>query len=119
VKKVFASSAVFAGFLALVVSLLAVGAGAYYKVPVTVVYKKFFKVMTAAVVFSFFLSFFLYIKSRFVPQSKLAAPGNSGILADETVKLQLKLLFESYNHNLCDWKLYIFSENTHRGHIQS
>lgn len=74
---------VFAGFLALMVSLLAVGAGVYYKVPVTVVYKKFFKVMTAAVVFSFFLSFFLYIKSRLVPQSKLAAPGNSGMLAYE------------------------------------
>ncbi|KAK7103881.1 delta(14)-sterol reductase TM7SF2-like [Littorina saxatilis] len=66
------------GFLALLVSLLAVGVGVYYKVPVTLVYKKFFKVMTTAVVFSFLLSFFLYIKSRFVPQSKLAAPGNSG-----------------------------------------
>lgn len=68
----------------MVISLLAVGVGAYYKVPVTVVNKKFFKLMTAALVFSFFLSLFLYIKSRFVPQSKLAVPGNSGKHVDET-----------------------------------
>ncbi|XP_076464854.1 delta(14)-sterol reductase TM7SF2-like isoform X2 [Babylonia areolata] len=66
------------GFLALVISLLAMCGGFYFKLPVTVIYKKFFKVMTAAVVFSFMLSLFLYIKSRFVPPSKLSVPGNSG-----------------------------------------
>lgn len=66
------------GFFALLVSLVAVLGAVYLKCPVTKVVDKFFKLMTAATVFSFTLSICLYVKSRLVPASKLAAGGNSG-----------------------------------------
>lgn len=66
------------GFVALVLSVLAFGASAYFGLPVTVLHKKFFKIMTTAVVFSFVLSIYLYIKSRYVSKSRLASPGNTG-----------------------------------------
>ncbi|KAL8588777.1 hypothetical protein ACOMHN_035273 [Nucella lapillus] len=66
------------GFLALVLTMIALGTGIYFKVPVTVIYKKFFKMMSVGMVFSFMLSLCLYIKARLVPQSKLSIPGNTG-----------------------------------------
>lgn len=66
------------GFLALLITLVGFGLAVYYKVPLSVLSAKFFKLMTAAVVFSFFLSVCLYIKARFIPPSKVASTGNSG-----------------------------------------
>ncbi|XP_025091880.1 lamin-B receptor-like isoform X2 [Pomacea canaliculata] len=66
------------GFHALLFTLLCLGLAVYFKVPLTVIHTKFFKLLTTAVVFSFTLSIFLYIKSRFTPSSMLAEPGNTG-----------------------------------------
>lgn len=66
------------GFFALIVSLAMLMGAVYLKCPVTKVIDKFFKIMTTGVIFSFVLSIMLYIKSLFVPESKLAPGGNSG-----------------------------------------
>lgn len=66
------------GFLSLLVTLLGFSVAVYYDVALTVLSTKFFKLMTSAAVFSFFLSLFLYIKARFIPASKVASTGNSG-----------------------------------------
>lgn len=66
------------GFFAFVVSLLAFAAAVYYKVPVTIVYDKFLQIMTSAIIFSFVLAVFMYIKARRGPIKNLAPPGNTG-----------------------------------------
>ncbi|KAK7480353.1 hypothetical protein BaRGS_00028400 [Batillaria attramentaria] len=66
------------GFLSLLVTLACLGVAVYYEVPLSVLSKKFFPLMTTAVIFSFLLSIALYIKSLFISPSKVAAPGNSG-----------------------------------------
>uniref|UniRef100_A0A0B7B1M0 Delta(14)-sterol reductase n=2 Tax=Arion vulgaris TaxID=1028688 RepID=A0A0B7B1M0_9EUPU len=66
------------GFFALVVSLLLLGAAVYFQCPVTKVIDKFFKLMTTAILFSFVLSIFLYVKSRYSNKSSLAPGGNTG-----------------------------------------
>ena len=67
------------GFIAFVLSGLALAAAVYFKLPVTIVVDKFFKFMTSAVIFSFTLSVCLYIKSFFVNKKKLASNGNTGL----------------------------------------
>jgi len=69
----------FSGFFAYVVSLLCFGAALYFKLPVTIVYDKFLQLATTAIVFSFFLAVFVYIKARLGPKKKLAPAGNTGM----------------------------------------
>nr|XP_054759116.1 delta(14)-sterol reductase TM7SF2-like isoform X1 [Lytechinus pictus] len=66
------------GLFALVVTCATFGAMVYYKCPVTLIVDKILPLMTAATLFSVFLSLFLYIKARRGPNSALAAGGNSG-----------------------------------------
>ncbi|XP_005110968.1 delta(14)-sterol reductase TM7SF2 [Aplysia californica] len=66
------------GFIAFVITLLTLGAAVYFKCPVTLVVDKFFKYMTAAVLFSFTLSICLYVSSFLVNKKKLASTGTTG-----------------------------------------
>lgn len=66
------------GFFAYVVSLLAFSAAVYFKVPVTIVYDKFVQLMTSAIIFSFLLALFVYIRARRGSANMLAPGGNSG-----------------------------------------
>ena len=68
----------FAGFFAYIVSLLAFAAAVYFKVPVTIVYDKFLQLMTSAIIFSFVLAVFMYVKARRGPAKNLASAGNTG-----------------------------------------
>lgn len=67
-----------AGFQASVISLIAVllliGAG----FPVYLVYRNFFQIAVTAIIFSFLLGVFLYVKSLFAPKEELAAGGQTG-----------------------------------------
>lgn len=69
----------FSGFFAYVVSFLALLAALYFKVPVTIVYDKFIPLMTSAIIFSFALAVFLYIKAKLGPENKIAPGGNTGM----------------------------------------
>ena len=66
------------GFFAFVTSVLAFAAAVYYKVPVTIVYDKFVQLMTSAILFSFVLALYMYIKAKMESSSLLAPGGNSG-----------------------------------------
>ncbi|BFZ07727.1 hypothetical protein BsWGS_10766 [Bradybaena similaris] len=66
------------GFFALVVSLVVLAVAVYFQCPVTKVIDRFIPLMTSAIIFSFILSIFLYVKSRYVSPSKLAPGGNTG-----------------------------------------
>ncbi|XP_067680334.1 delta(14)-sterol reductase TM7SF2-like [Haliotis asinina] len=67
------------GFFAFVASVIAFGICVYFDVPlVKMVHAKFYRIMTSAILFSFILSIFLYIKARTVAASQLAPGGNTG-----------------------------------------
>ncbi|CAG5127396.1 unnamed protein product [Candidula unifasciata] len=66
------------GFFALVVSLLLLATAVYFECPMTKVIDKFIPLLTSAIIFSFILSIFLYVKSRYASPSKLAPGGNTG-----------------------------------------
>ncbi|XP_041353370.1 delta(14)-sterol reductase LBR-like isoform X2 [Gigantopelta aegis] len=66
------------GFHALLISSAAFGLAVYCDVPLTIVYDKFYQILTAALVYSVFLSIALYFKSTLVANYKLAPGGNTG-----------------------------------------
>ena len=68
----------FSGFFAYVISFIVLFTALFYEVPVTVVYDKFIPLMTSAILFSFVMSVFLYIKARLAPDGQKAPLGNTG-----------------------------------------
>ena len=94
------------GFFAYVTSLVAFSVALYYKVPVTIVYDKFLPLMTSAVVFSFVLAVFLYIKAKLAPANKRAPGGNTGmfiVLYQPILKKLLHYVCAALFLNKCLW----------------
>ena len=60
-------------FISLLVSLVGFAALVYMGYPMSIVYKKFMKIATAAVIFSYVLSILLYIKSLNISDNETAA----------------------------------------------
>ncbi|XP_041353373.1 delta(14)-sterol reductase LBR-like isoform X2 [Gigantopelta aegis] len=91
-------------FHALLISSAAFGLAVYCDVPLTIVYDKFYQILTAALVYSVFLSIALYFKSTLTADYNLAPGGNTGsIIYDFFVghelnprigSLDLKIFFE-------------------------
>lgn len=68
----------FPGFAALVISVIVFGVLVLFNVRVGFVHDKFLALATSAILFSFALSIFLYVKSFTVSEIELADGGNTG-----------------------------------------
>ena len=76
----------------MIISVIAYGTLVhYYKMPVKIVYDKYFQLITSGTIFSFVLSTVLYLKARRTHNSKLAPGGNSGILLYNIIVLTCRI----------------------------
>ncbi|XP_041353367.1 delta(14)-sterol reductase TM7SF2-like [Gigantopelta aegis] len=66
------------GFHALLISMAAFALAVRFDVPLTIVYDKYYQILTTAFLFSVFLSIVLYIRSRYVDNASLSPAGNTG-----------------------------------------
>ena len=67
-----------AGFFALIISVTLFGVLAMLGIPVNFLYRKFIALAATAIIFSFGLATFLYLKSLGAPKDELAEGGNTG-----------------------------------------
>ncbi|XP_077994849.1 delta(14)-sterol reductase TM7SF2-like [Glandiceps talaboti] len=65
-------------FYALLVSFVVFGVAVYYNYPVVILYNKYLQLATTAIMFSYLLSTYLYIKAKLGPPSALCSRANSG-----------------------------------------
>lgn len=68
------------GFIALVITVIVFAVLVLLGFPVTYAYEKFLALATSSIIFSMFLSVFLYLRSLTVATDELAEGGNSGEL---------------------------------------
>ncbi|XP_070554979.1 delta(14)-sterol reductase LBR-like [Ptychodera flava] len=65
-------------FYVVIISFAMFGLGVYYDYPLHVLYDKYLQLATTAIIFSYLLSLYLYIKAAMGPPSAIAPRGNSG-----------------------------------------